>query len=155
MTHDELLNKITLLEFAAGYPDKQMQMNHVRRKPYQKQGQFSKPYQKDKQWVQDELPFNDKPWREHPLTDTEVEELFWGKLVQLGWRIHTYPSGGEDKKTIVLPCPDCNNKIDLYAWDWCSKADASRMSSAEYVKQKIQEHEADCKALSEEGDTNV
>jgi hypothetical protein len=26
-------------------------------KPYQKQEQFPKHYQKDKQWVQDELPF--------------------------------------------------------------------------------------------------
>jgi len=118
-------------------------------KPYQKQEQFPKQHQKDKQWVQDELPFNDKPWREHPLTGTEIEELFWRKLVQLGWRIHTYPSGGEDKKTIVLPCPDCNKKIDLYTWDWVSKSDASKMSSAEYVNERIKDHEKDCKAISE------
>ena len=142
---------------AAGYPVPH-ERDHVMsstakpyQKPHQKQGQFSKPYQKQHQqgWQQPELPFDDKPWREHPLTDTEIEELFWRKLVQLGWRIHTYPSGGEDKKTIVSPCPDCNNKIDMYTWDWVSKADASKMSSAEYVSKRIKDHEADCKASLE------
>jgi hypothetical protein len=118
-------------------------------KPYQKQEQVSKPYQKDKQWVQDELPFTDKPWREHPLTDTEIEELFWRKLVQLGWRIYTYPSGGLDRKSIVLPCPDCNNKIDMHTWERITKTDASKISTAEYVNKRIKDHEPDCKAIPE------
>jgi hypothetical protein len=146
---------------AAGYPVPH-ERDHVMsstakpyQKPHQKQQQFPKPYQKDKQWVQPELPFNDKPWREHPLTDTEIEKLFWRELVQLGWRIHSYLGGGENKRTIVLPCPYCNKVIDLYTWDWCSKADASKMSNAEYVNQRIKDHEADCKATLEEGDTDV
>jgi hypothetical protein len=137
---------------AAGYPVPH-ERDHVMsstakpyQKPHQKQQQFPKPYQKDKQWVQPELPFNDKPWREQPLTGTEIEELFWRELVQLGWRIHTYPSGGQDRKNIVLPCPDCNRKIDMYTWDWVSKADASKMSSAEYVDQRIKDHQVDCKS---------
>jgi hypothetical protein len=87
---------------AAGYPVPH-ERDHVMsstakpyQKPHQKQQQFPKPYQKDKQWVQPELPFNDKPWREHPLTDTEIEKLFWRELVQLGWRIHSYKSIGNN-----------------------------------------------------------
>jgi hypothetical protein len=146
---------------AAGYPVPH-ERDHVMsstakpyQKPYQKQQQFPKPYQKDKQWVQPELPFNDKPWREQPLTDTEVEELFWGKLVQLGWRIHSYLSGGETMKTIVLPCPNCNRKIDLYTWNWVSKTESRKISTAEYVNDRVKYHEADCQATSEEGDTDV
>jgi hypothetical protein len=128
-------------------------MSHVKKEnPYLKQEQFPKQHQKDKQWVQEELPFEDKPWRQKPLTNTEVEELFWGKLVALGWKIHTYDSGGQEKKTIVLPCPQCNRKIDLYTWDWVSKDEANKISTAEYVNQRIKDHEPDCKAIPEEWD---
>jgi hypothetical protein len=118
-------------------------------KPYQKQEQFPKPYQKDKQWVQDELPFTDKPWRQKPLTDTEVEGLFWRKLVQLGWRISTYISGSEEKKNIVLPCPQCNLRIDQHIWDWLHQTDAEKISTAGYVNEIIKNHEPDCKAIPE------
>lgn len=146
---------------AAGYPVPH-EHDHVMsstakpyQKPHQKQQQFPKSYQKDTYtWEQEELPFNDKPWRERSLTGTEIEELFWRKLVQLGWRIHTYPSGGQDRKNIVLPCPDCNKKIDLYTWDWVSKADASKMSSAGYVNERIKDHQSDCNGSTKEGDND-
>jgi len=134
-------------------------------KPYQKHEQFPQTYPvvgdaynkmvaygSKKTWTQEELPFEDKPWRQKPLTDTEMEELFWGKLVALGWKIHTYDSGGEEKRTIVLPCPVCNRKIDLYTWDWVSKDEANKISTAEYVNQRIKDHEKDCKAVPEEWD---
>jgi hypothetical protein len=126
-------------------------MSHSKAKPYQKHEQFPKSYQKDKQWVQDELPFTDKPWRQQPLTDTEVEELFWRKLVQLGWRINThFNSGGGEKKSIVLPCPQCTLRLDQYQWDWVVQPDVDKISTAEYVNKRLKDHEPDCKPLPEE-----
>jgi hypothetical protein len=126
-------------------------VSHSKAKPYQKQEQFPKTHQKDKQWVQDELPFTDKPWRQKPLTDTEVEELFWRKLVQLGWRINTYISGTEEKKNIVLPCPQCNLRLDQHIWDWLHKTDADMIATPEYVNKKIKDHIlVDCKTILED-----
>jgi len=117
-------------------------------KPYQKQEQFPKPHHKDKQWVQDELPFNDKPWRERSLTDTEIEKLFWRKLVQLGWRWQTY---GENPKSrnIVLPCPYCNLVIDSHTI--ITDSSAKRMQDKYYCDQVLKKHKGlECKALPEE-----
>ena len=117
-------------------------------KPYQKQEQFPKEYHKDKRWVQDELPFTDKPWSERSLTDTEVEELFWRKLVQLGWRWQTY---GENPKSrnIVLPCPYCNLVIDSHTI--ITDSNAKKMKDKYYCDQVLKRHKGlECKALPEE-----
>lgn len=127
-------------------------VSHSKAKPYQKQEQFPKPHQKDKQWVQDELPFNDKPWRESSLTDTEVEELFWRKLVQLGWRWQTY---GENPKSrnIVLPCPYCNLLIDSHTI--ITDSSAKRMQDKNYCDQVLRRHVGlDCKAILEDEDVS-
>ena len=127
-------------------------MSHSKPKPYQKphqkQGQFSKQHHKDKQWVQDELPFNDKPWRERSLTDTEVEELFWQKLVQLGWRWQTY---GENAKSrnIVLPCHYCNLLIDSHTI--ITETNAKKMQDKYYCEQVLKKHKGlECKAILED-----
>jgi len=116
-------------------------------KPYQKQEQFPKSHHKDKQWVQDELPFNDKPWRERSLTDTEIEELFWRDLVQLGWKWQAY---GENprSKNIVLPCPYCELVIDSHTI--ITESIAKRMQDKNYCEQVLKRHKGlECKALSE------
>lgn len=123
-------------------------MSHSKAKPYQKQEQFPKPYQKQERWVQDELPFTDKPWREKPLTDTEVEELFWGKLVQLGWRFQAY---GENprSKNVVLPCPYCELVMDSHTI--ITESTAKRMQDKHYCDQVLKRHKGlECKALPEE-----
>ena len=139
---------------AAGYPvphqHEQMSVSKAKpyQKPYQKEKQLPKPHQKGKKWVQDELPFGDKPWRERSLTDTEVEELFWRKLVQLGWRWQTY---GENPKSrnIVLPCPYCNLLIDSHTI--ITDSNAKRMQDKYYCDQVLRKHKGlECKALPEE-----
>jgi hypothetical protein len=139
---------------AAGYPvphqHEQMSVSKAKpyQKPYQKEKQLPKPHQKGKKWVQDELPFGDKPWRERSLTDTEVEELFWRKLVQLGWRWQTY---GENPKSrnIVLPCPYCNLVIDSHTI--ITDSNAKRMQDKYYCDQVLRKHKGlECKALPEE-----
>jgi hypothetical protein len=118
---------------------------HKRAKPYQKQEQFPKPHQK---YHQEELPFNDKPWRESSLTDTEVEELFWRKLVQLGWRWQTY---GENAKSrnIVLPCPYCNLLMDSHTI--ITDTNAKKMQDKYYCEQVLKRHKGlECKALPED-----
>jgi hypothetical protein len=117
-------------------------------KPYQKQEQFPKQHHKDKQWVQDELPFNDKPWRESALTDTEIEELFWGKLVQLGWKFQAY---GENprSKNVVLPCPYCELVMDSHTI--ITESSAKRMQDKNYCDQVLRRHVGlDCKAILED-----
>jgi hypothetical protein len=117
-------------------------------KPYQKQEQLPKHYQKDKQWVQDELPFTDKPWRESALTDTEIEELFWRKLVQLGWRWQSYGTKLE-KKNVVLPCPYCNLVIDSHTI--ITESNAKKMQDKYYCEQILRKHKGlECKAILED-----
>jgi len=139
---------------AAGYPvphqHEQMSVSKAKpyQKPYQKEKQLPKPHQKGKKWVQDELPFNDKPWRERSLTDTEVEELFWRDLVQLGWRWQTY---GENPKSrnIVLPCPYCNLVIDSHTI--ITDTNAKKMQDKHYCELILKKHKGlECKALPED-----
>ncbi|CAB4179337.1 hypothetical protein UFOVP1033_89 [uncultured Caudovirales phage] len=100
------------------------------------------PTMKPKQWIQDELPFGDKeyPWRQTPLTDTEIEELFWGKLIQLGWKLQTYDEKNIQKKNIVLPCRECNKVLDSYSWVGITKIDAIKMSSSEQCNTLLNSH---------------
>jgi len=141
--------------------ERSQSMNVQKAKPYHKQEQISKqyqkvkkvptklpkPHQKGKQWHQGELPFNDKPWRERSLTDTEIEELFWGKLVQLGWRIETYGDETADiwvnhvtRKNVVLPCPHCNKKLETIVWEFINSTNAKKMSDETEVKKRIESH---------------
>lgn len=123
-------------------------MSHSKAKPYQKQEQFPKTHQKDKQWVQDELPFTDKPWRERSLTDTEVEELFWAELVQLGWKWQAY---GENprSKNLVLPCPYCDLVIDSHTI--ITESNAKKMKDKNYCEQILRKHKGlECKAILED-----
>jgi hypothetical protein len=119
------------------------------KKPYQKQEQLPKHYQKDKQWVQDELPFNDnKPWRERTFTDTEVEELFWRKLVQLGWRLQSYGDVAT-RYNIVLPCPYCNLVMDSHTI--ITESSAKKMQDKYHCEQVLKRHKGlECKALPED-----
>jgi hypothetical protein len=129
---------------AAGYPvpHQHEQIMNSKAKPYQK------PHQKDKQWVQPELPFNDKPWRERSLTDTEVEELFWRHLVQLGWRWQTYGEN-PNSRNIVLPCPYCNLLMDSHTI--ITDSNAKRMQDKQYCDQVLKRHKGlECKAILED-----
>jgi len=123
-------------------------MSHSKAKPYQKQEQFPKQHQKD-EWTQPELPFTDKPWRSDKyLTDTEIEELFWRKLVQLGWRWQTY---GENlkSKNIVLPCPYCNLLMDSHTI--ITETNSKRMQDKYYCEQVLKRHKGlECKAILED-----
>ena len=139
---------------AAGYPvphqHEQMSVSKAKpyQKPYQKEKQLPKPHQKGKKWVQDELPFGDKPWRERSLTDTEVEELFWQKLVQLGWRWQTYGQNAKSRN-IVLPCPYCNLVIDSHTI--ITDTNARKMQDKHYCELILKKHKGlECKALPEE-----
>jgi hypothetical protein len=123
-------------------------VSHSKAKPYQKQQQFPKTHQKDKQWVQDELPFTDKPWRERSLTDTEIEELFWRDLVQLGWKFQAY---GENprSKNVVLPCPYCELVIDSHTI--ITESNAKKMKDKYYCEQILKKHKGlECKAILED-----
>jgi hypothetical protein len=143
--------------------ERSQSMNVQKAKPYHKQEQISKqyqkvkqvptklpkPHQKGKQWHQGELPFNDKPWREKSLTDTEIEEIFWGKLVQLGWRIETY-GDVTTRRNIVLPCPYCNNKLETIVWEFLNSSNIKKMSDSEDIKKRIETHGGfTCRSLPE------
>jgi hypothetical protein len=135
-------------QMASGGMQDWQSMSHSKAKPYQKQEQFPKTHQKDKQWVQDELPFTDKPWRERSLTDTEIEELFWRDLVQLGWKFQAY---GENprSKNVVLPCSYCELVMDSHTI--ITESSAKRMQDKNYCDQVLRRHIGlECKAILEE-----
>ena len=130
-------------------------MDYQKPKSHQKQEQFKKlpqnvnPHQKPKdKWVQEELSFNDKPWRETPLTDTEIENLFWRRLVVLGWRFQSY--GKElDRKNIVLPCPYCNLVMDSHTI--LTESSAKKMQDKVYCEQVLKRHKGfECKTTEDD-----
>ena len=121
------------------YQKQEQMSSYPEPKQHQKSKQFPKPHQKGKQWVQEELPFNDKPWREPSLTNTEIEELFWGKLVQLGWKLQTYDEKTQ-KVNIVLPCSQCNKVLESFPKMNITKTLAATMSDSEKCQKLLKGH---------------
>jgi hypothetical protein len=49
-------------------------------------------------------------WEETPLTPKQIEEIFWKKLVNKGWKLELQ----KQITGIVLLCPDCEEVVDRY-----------------------------------------
>ena len=83
-------------------------------KQYQKQMQ--KPYHKQQHEQHHEQTLGNeysKKVQETPLIAEEIDALFWGKLVQLGWRTDSNPllEGVDSTAKVtrfVYVCPDCD-----------------------------------------------
>lgn len=67
---------------------------------------------KAKQHVDPHMSTHHQDWShdETPLTSEQVEEIFWRKLVNKGWKLDL-----ETKHIgIVLLCPNCEEVVDRY-----------------------------------------
>jgi len=53
---------------------------------------------------------NIEGWEETPLTPKQIEEVFWKKLVNKGWKLELQ----RQITGVVLLCPDCEEVVDRY-----------------------------------------
>ena len=51
-----------------------------------------------------------REWEETPLTPKQIEEIFWKRLVNKGWKLELQ----KQVTGIVLPCPNCEEVVDRY-----------------------------------------
>lgn len=98
-----------------------------------------------KSWKQEELPFD---WSA-PLDEAGVEELFWGKLVQLNWKIQEYGENPPLSINIVLACPTCNSILDSYPKTSITTRYGNKMADSRYCEQIIASHSNNCQATPE------
>ena len=127
-------------------------------KQYQKQMQ--KPYHKQLRVQRHEQTLgNDysKKVKELPLIAEEIDALFWGKLVQLGWRIDNTPLlDGADSKArvtrLVFVCLECD--LPLHAQNSMSitPSTAKKMCDVSLLKEKLVYHKTitkECRPVQE------
>ena len=107
--------------------------------------QFSNKYdiKHQQKYKQEELPSytdhtNDK---KQPLTDTEIEELFWAKLVHLGWK----KKQNKSNLSYVFVWSECDSILDQHLT--LIKEKAKEISTKEYADQLLSKHT--CKAIPE------
>jgi hypothetical protein len=127
-------------------------------KQYQKQ--IDKSHQKQYQQHHEPSMGNEirKKIVEIPLIAEEIDTLFWGKLVQLGWRTDNTPLlEGVDSKSrttrFVYVCPECD--IPLHAQNvlTVTPSVAKKMCDVSLLQEKLVRHQTiakDCKAIPEE-----
>lgn len=127
------------------YEHRQELKKKYEQKHYEKQEHSrSKSYQEG--WHQEELPLD---WSE-PFADIEVEELFWGKLVQLGWKIQTYGDRPPLKNNFVLVCPTCNNILDTHPAKGLTKKQGKMMANSILCERILAAHSGFvCEAIAE------
>jgi hypothetical protein len=117
----------------------------LKQKHYEKQ-EHSRSKSHQESWKQEELPLD---WSA-PLAEIEVDELFWDKLVQLGWKIQEYGNHLTLSKNIVLACPVCNNILDSYPKTSITKRDGNKMADSRYCERIIASHNGFvCEAIPE------
>ena len=57
----------------------------------------------------DKYKYKSEQWavKSKAISKEQVLELFWNKLVEYGWKLHT----NKDIELLVLPCPTCNQIV--------------------------------------------
>jgi len=99
-----------------------------------------------------------KKIQEKPLIAEEIDALFWGKLVQLGWRTDNNPLlEGTDSKArttrFVYVCPDCDLPLHAQNVLTVTLSVAKKMCDVSLLRDKLFNHKKivkDCKAIPEE-----
>jgi hypothetical protein len=115
-----------------------------KKKQYQKQQQ--KQYQKH-EYHQETLPFNEhgsNEQAEKPLSESYVDQLFWNKLVQLGWRFNDQQRIDRLKSTqLMFVCPDCDKGLHSQQSHTITPARAKAMLDTHWLKRIVQKHKED------------
>lgn len=124
-------------------------------KQYQKQHQ---QYQKQFKDHQKKNPHHQSPhdygsqelakWRTEPegkpLSDSEVEDLFWSKLVQLGWRFHNNERIDRLKSVqLMFVCQDCGKGLHSQQSHTITPERLKAMIDVRWLNQVVQKHKTD------------
>ena len=117
-------------------------------KQYGEYLQLAKQYQKQYKEQHHEQTLGNnysKKVRETPLIAEEIDELFWGKLVQLGWRTDNNPllEGVNSKAKItrfVYVCRDCDLPLHAENALNITPSKAKKMYNFELLKEKLFRH---------------
>jgi hypothetical protein len=122
-----------------------------KKKQYQKQQQ--KQYQKH-EYHQETLPFHEHGSREpaeKPLSESQVDELFWNKLVQLGWRLNKVENDKLKAIQLMFICRDCGKGLHSQQSHTVTPSRARAMFDVQWLSRVIQKHKTDdlngCKPL--------
>ena len=126
----------------------------------QKDKSYQKPYQKQQhvEWHQQTLGNeHSKKIPEKPLIAEEIDALFWGKLVRLGWRTDNNPllesSNSKAKVTrFVFVCPDCDLPLHAENAIRVTPSKAKNMCNLELLKEKLFQHKKiarECRPVEE------
>jgi hypothetical protein len=119
------------------------------------------PVPRARQWEQMPIPFdsehkqkskydNNKGYHKEPtkkrtLTPQELIDLFWDKLVPLGWK--------DDEQTYVLTCPDCDPILETVLKLEVILGKLS-VSNPYLVTTKLKEHNPRCLAKREKEESD-
>lgn len=126
-------------------------------KQYQKKKQYHETlynkHEKQK-YHQPELPFEGEKWHEpeeKPLSESEVETLFWNKLVQLGWRLNKVENDKLKAIQLMFICRDCGKGLHSQQSHTVTPSRARAMFDVQWLSRVIQKHKTDnlngCKPL--------
>ena len=132
----------------------------------QKDKSYQKPYQKQQHEQHHEQTLGNeysKKIPEKPLIAEEIDALFWGKLVRLGWRIDDTPllkdTNSKTKVTrLIYVCPDCD--IPLHAENalTVTPTKAKMMCDALLLNEKLFRHQKiakDCRPIDDEAESKA
>jgi hypothetical protein len=95
--------------------------------------------------------------QEIPLIAEEIDAFFWGKLVQLGWRIDSTPletlNSTAKITRFIYVCPDCDMPLHFEGSLQITPTKAKKMCDVSLLQEKLVRHQTiakDCKAIPEE-----
>jgi hypothetical protein len=99
--------------------------------------------------------------KEHPLVAEEIDEFFWGKLVNLGWRRDDTPLIKDTKAKVtrfIYVCPDCD--LPLHAQNAINilPSIAKKMCNLELLNEKLIAHKnmvKECRPVDDEEESKA
>jgi hypothetical protein len=139
-------------------------MQNEKQKQYEKQQKIAlqkKKQHKKPEYYQPELPFHEdwsKEPAEKPLRDSEVNKLFWNKLVQLGWRMNEVQHLNLKTIQFMFTCQDCGKGLHTQQAHTITPTRAKAMVDTKWLDRVVQKHKTDpakgCKPeYDEDGET--
>jgi hypothetical protein len=116
-------------------------LDHLKEEKKQNFKSIAKSYAKPKQF---EVEDHHKPFLDSDTTlnASQVEKLFWSKLVHIGWRINHYnpPLEKGDSYQLMLVCPDCDKVIDTQQSHTITRSKINAMTDQVLVLRKTSRH---------------
>lgn len=112
----------------------------------QKWEQMTIPFDSEhKQKYDDNKGYHKEPTKRRKLTPQELIDLFWDKLVPLGWK--------DDEQSYVLTCPECDQILQRVKKSEVLLGDLN-MFNPYFATTKLKEHNPRCLAKREKEEPN-